>query len=93
MGRDRVPVSSRKALRTIVVRATSPKVPICGRPEGPIAGLEQCLLLARPFQPRNDLAGLPKGQALLRLRGLDQGRVGERRCRHARLFCGVISPR
>jgi hypothetical protein len=25
----------RKALRTIVVRTTSPKVPICGRPEGP----------------------------------------------------------
>ena len=29
------PVSTRKALRTIVVRATSPKVPICGRPDGP----------------------------------------------------------
>ena len=29
------PVSTRKAWRTMVVRATSPKVPICGRPEGP----------------------------------------------------------
>ncbi len=28
-------VSVRKAWRTIEVRATSPKVPICGRPEGP----------------------------------------------------------
>ena len=28
-------VSTRKAWRTIEVRATSPKVPICGRPEGP----------------------------------------------------------
>ncbi len=28
-------VSTSKALRTIEVRATSPKVPICGRPEGP----------------------------------------------------------
>ena len=26
---------SAKARLTIVVRATSPKVPICGRPEGP----------------------------------------------------------
>ena len=34
-GRDRSPVSTRKAWRTIEVRATSPKVPICGRPEGP----------------------------------------------------------
>ena len=25
----------RKAWRTMVVRTTSPKVPICGRPEGP----------------------------------------------------------
>ena len=29
------PVSARKALRTMVVRATSPKVPMCGRPDGP----------------------------------------------------------
>ena len=29
------PVSTRKAWRTIEVRATSPKVPICGSPEGP----------------------------------------------------------
>ena len=28
-------VSTRNAWRTMVVRATSPKVPICGRPEGP----------------------------------------------------------
>ena len=28
-------VSTRKAWRTKVVRATSPKVPICGRPDGP----------------------------------------------------------
>ena len=28
-------VSARKALRTMVVRDTSPKVPRCGRPEGP----------------------------------------------------------
>lgn len=28
-------VSARKAWSTMVVRATSPKVPICGRPEGP----------------------------------------------------------
>ena len=28
-------VSTSKAWRTMVVRATSPKVPICGRPEGP----------------------------------------------------------
>ncbi|MGY4617793.1 hypothetical protein ACVWZ4_003020 [Bradyrhizobium sp. USDA 4472] len=28
-------VSTRKAWRTIEVRATSPNVPICGRPEGP----------------------------------------------------------
>ena len=28
-------VRSRNAVRTIVVRATSPKVPMCGRPEGP----------------------------------------------------------
>ena len=28
-------VSARKAERTMVVRATSPKVPTCGRPEGP----------------------------------------------------------
>ena len=28
-------VSTRKAWRTMVVRATSPKVPICGRPDGP----------------------------------------------------------
>jgi hypothetical protein len=28
-------VSTRKAWRTMVVRATSPNVPICGRPEGP----------------------------------------------------------
>jgi len=27
--------SSAKARRTMAVRATSPKVPICGRPEGP----------------------------------------------------------
>lgn len=30
-----LPVSTWKAWRTIEVRATSPKVPICGRPEGP----------------------------------------------------------
>ena len=29
------PVRARKALRTIVVRATSPNVPMCGRPDGP----------------------------------------------------------
>ena len=29
------PVSTRKACRTMVVRATSPNVPICGSPEGP----------------------------------------------------------
>ncbi len=29
------PVSTRNACRTMVVRATSPKVPICGSPEGP----------------------------------------------------------
>ncbi len=29
------PVSTRKAWRTMVVRATSPNVPIWGRPEGP----------------------------------------------------------
>ena len=29
------PVSARKACRTMEVRATSPKVPICGRPDGP----------------------------------------------------------
>ncbi len=29
------PVSVSKAWRTIVVRATSPNVPMCGRPEGP----------------------------------------------------------
>ena len=28
-------VKARKALRTMVVRNTSWKVPICGRPEGP----------------------------------------------------------
>ena len=28
-------VMRRNAVRTMVVRATSPKVPICGRPEGP----------------------------------------------------------
>ena len=28
-------VRARKAERTMVVRATSPKVPMCGRPEGP----------------------------------------------------------
>ena len=28
-------VSTRKAWRTMVVRATSPNVPMCGRPEGP----------------------------------------------------------
>ena len=28
-------VSTRKAWRTMVVRATSPNVPICGRPDGP----------------------------------------------------------
>ncbi len=28
-------VSTRNAWRTMVVRATSPKVPICGSPEGP----------------------------------------------------------
>ena len=28
-------VSTRKAWRTMVVRATSPKVPMCGRPDGP----------------------------------------------------------
>ncbi len=28
-------VRARKAARTMVVRATSPKVPMCGRPEGP----------------------------------------------------------
>ncbi len=28
-------VSARKALRTMVVRTTSLKVPMCGRPEGP----------------------------------------------------------
>jgi hypothetical protein len=33
--RDGRPVSRAKARRTQVVRATSPKVPICGRPEGP----------------------------------------------------------
>ena len=29
------PVISRNAVRTMVVRATSPNVPMCGRPEGP----------------------------------------------------------
>jgi hypothetical protein len=29
------PVSARNAWRTIEVRATSPNVPICGRPDGP----------------------------------------------------------
>ena len=29
------PVITSNAWRTIVVRATSPKVPICGRPDGP----------------------------------------------------------
>src|SRR5262245_19581121 len=29
------PVSTRNAWRTMVVRATSPNVPICGRPDGP----------------------------------------------------------
>ena len=28
-------VSTSKACRTMVVRATSPKVPMCGRPDGP----------------------------------------------------------
>ena len=28
-------VSTSKAWRTMAVRATSPKVPMCGRPEGP----------------------------------------------------------
>ncbi len=28
-------VSTRNAWRTMVVRATSPNVPICGRPDGP----------------------------------------------------------
>ena len=29
------PVSARNAFRTMVVRATSPNVPMCGRPDGP----------------------------------------------------------
>ncbi len=33
--RDGLPVSAVNACRTQLVRATSPKVPICGRPEGP----------------------------------------------------------
>ncbi len=33
--RDGRPVRVVKALRTQVVRATSPKVPMCGKPEGP----------------------------------------------------------
>jgi hypothetical protein len=33
--REGRPVSRSKARRTQVVRATSPKVPMCGRPEGP----------------------------------------------------------
>ena len=28
-------VSTSKAWRTMLVRATSPKVPMCGRPDGP----------------------------------------------------------
>ena len=28
-------VSRRNAVRTMVVRATSPNVPMCGRPDGP----------------------------------------------------------
>ena len=31
----RSPVITRKACRTMEVRATSPKVPMCGSPEGP----------------------------------------------------------
>ena len=30
-----IPVMVSKACRTMVVRATSPKVPICGSPDGP----------------------------------------------------------
>ena len=33
--RDGLPVRVVKACRTQLVRATSPKVPICGRPDGP----------------------------------------------------------
>ena len=63
-------VSSRKAVRTMVVRATSPKVPICGRPEGPCAGLEQGFGLAGLFQPRHEFARFLEGPGV--------GLLGER---------------
>ena len=59
-------VSTRKAWRTMVVRATSPKVPIWGRPERAITGLEDdgAGRLRDPLQPAQDLARLLEGPRL-----------------------------
>ena len=51
-------VRARKALRTMVGRATSPKVPMCGRPDGAVAALEDHRLAPAPARVGHGLVGL-----------------------------------
>ena len=51
-------VSTRKAWRTMVVRATSPNVPMMRQARGAVAGLEDHLVLGLALEPRHELARL-----------------------------------
>ena len=61
--REGRPVSAVKARRTQVVRATSPNVPICGRPEGPYPVSNRAAALPCFSSRAATLAASSKGQA------------------------------
>ena len=61
--REGMPVSSVNARRTQLVRATSPNVPICGRPEGPYPVSNKAVVLPLAWRRAATLAASSKGQA------------------------------